>query len=105
MPAPKGDLLSRRIVEALRKKYCPPAGAFIEQVPDGTGGYKRRTADGLGMLVWPSRGLELHGFEIKVARGDWLKELKDPTKAEAFSLHCDRWYVVTAKVEPEVARL
>ncbi len=46
------------------------------------------------MALWPSRGLELIGFEVKVSRADWLRELKNAEKAEDFFALCDRWYVV-----------
>lgn len=46
------------------------------------------------MSLYPSRGLELHGLEIKVSRNDWLRELKDPSKAEEIARHCDRWWLV-----------
>lgn len=36
------------------------------------------------------------GFEVKVSRPDWLKELKDPSKADAICRYCDRWYLVAA---------
>jgi len=44
--------------------------------------------------LWPSRGLHLMGFEIKAGRGDWLRELKDPGKAEGIAAYCDQWWVV-----------
>lgn len=44
------------------------------------------------------RGPKLHGHEVKVSRGDWLTELKDPEKAEAFARYCDFfWLVVSDK--------
>lgn len=36
----------------------------------------------------------LHGHEVKVSRSDWLRELADPSKAEAWSRYCDRWWLV-----------
>lgn len=36
----------------------------------------------------------LHGHEVKVSRGDWLRELQDPSKAAAWSRYCDRWWLV-----------
>jgi hypothetical protein len=45
------------------------------------------------MSLWPSRGIELHGIEIKVSRNDWLKELGDPAKADEIARFCDRWWV------------
>ena len=49
------------------------------------------------MGLWPSRGLHLYGFEIKINRGDWLKELNHPEKAEDIAQFCDFWWVVAPK--------
>jgi hypothetical protein len=49
------------------------------------------------MGLWPSRGLHLHGFEIKVSRGDWLGELRKPQKAEQIAYYCDFWWIVAPK--------
>jgi len=49
------------------------------------------------MSMWPSRGLEINGFEIKASRSDWLRELKNPAKAEAIAAYCDRWWIVALK--------
>jgi hypothetical protein len=46
------------------------------------------------MGLWPSKGLELHGFEIKVSRADWLNEIRDPDKSTEFKQYCDRWWLV-----------
>lgn len=83
------------IFDLLRKRYEPPAWAFLEEVRNGTG-YSRgpRTADALAMSLWPSRGLHLHGFEVKVDRGDWLKELREPSKAEEIARFCHFWHLV-----------
>ena len=43
----------------------------------------------------------IHGHEIKVSRSDWLAELKDPTKAQAWKQYCDKWWLVTS---PGVAK-
>lgn len=89
-------MTSTEIVAALAKRHPAPVWAFIEQVRSGTGWAKEpRTADALAMSCWPSRGLELHGFEVKVNRGDWTRELKDPAKAEEIMGFCDRWWIVT----------
>lgn len=81
--------------QSLRTRFCPPEWAFIPQVRNGTGYLKTpRTADALAMGLWPSRGLHLHGFEIKVNRGDWIRELKNPQKAEELAQFCDFWWIV-----------
>lgn len=83
------------VVRVLRTKYAGGDWVLIPQVPDGTGGNKSRTADAIAMSLWPSRGLELHGFEVKVSRSDWLKELNGSgAKAHAVAKHCERWWIV-----------
>jgi hypothetical protein len=57
----------------------------------GTG--RLRTADALVVDLWPSSKHLVHGFEVKVSRSDWLTELKDPEKAEAFKPYCDHWWL------------
>lgn len=80
----------------LARKYAPPSWAYLPQVRNGTG-YQRSTiryADGIAMSLWPSRGMEIEGFEIKVSRSDWISELNNPEKAEYFVKICDRWWIV-----------
>lgn len=74
-----------------------PAGeyAVMQEVSDAAGFGRSRSADGIIMSLWPSRGLELTGIECKSGRGDWLRELKNPKKAENIFRYCDRWYLVT----------
>jgi hypothetical protein len=38
----------------------------------------------------------VHGFEVKVSRGDLLAELKDLSKSEHAVRACDRWWLVVA---------
>jgi hypothetical protein len=96
------------IFDALRKRFAHPEWAYFEEVRNGTGFSRRttRTADGLAFSTWPSRGLELHGIEVKVSRGDWLREKGDPEKAEEIARFCDRWWLaVTPKVVLDVAEV
>lgn len=89
-------LTAQDIVAALAKRHPAPTWAFLEQVRNSTGWAKvPRTADAIAMSCWPSRGLELHGFEVKVSRTDWKRELADPLKAEEIMAFCDRWWIVT----------
>jgi len=82
------------IMVALEARYADASWAFLPQVRSTTGAVAARTADALAMGLWPSRGLELHGFEVKASRTDWIKELKNPSKAEEICQFCDRWWVV-----------
>lgn len=88
------------IFSLLRARYEPPAWAFLDEVRNGTGlGRVVRTADAMAMSLFPSRGLHLHGFEIKVSRADWLKELKAPEKAEEMARFCHYWHLVVNDVD------
>lgn len=84
---------TNEIYVALRKRFAAPAYGFLTEVGDATGGRHSRWCDGLAMSLWPSRGLEVIGIEVKASRSDWTKELKDPSKAEAICKFCDRWYL------------
>lgn len=39
----------------------------------------------------------VHGFEVKVSRSDWLRELADADKAEAWSRYCHHWWLVAPR--------
>lgn len=83
---------------ALAARYREPEYVFLPQVRSATGLVRRaRTADALAMGTWSSKGLHLLGFEIKVERGDWLRELRQPAKAEEFLQFVDRWYLVSPR--------
>lgn len=84
-----------RVADLLMRRYPGPAYAFLTQVRNTTGHAKKETyADAVAMSCYPSRGLVIHGFEIKVARQDWLKELAHPSKSEPIMRHCDYWWIV-----------
>lgn len=87
---------TKDVIHALRNRYDDNgfSYAFLEQVSDGTGGDCNRWADALAVQLWTSRGLQIIGFEIKVSRQDWVKELKNPAKADAIAKYCHQWYLV-----------
>lgn len=95
---------SSQVVAALRLKYPAPEYALFCEVADSTGGPASRSIDVLVQSLWPSRGLDLVACEIKVSRSDWLRERKNPEKAEMIAQYCDRFYVVVGTagiVKPE----
>jgi hypothetical protein len=91
------DYTAGDLVERLRRQHKGDAWAFFSEVPDGTGWNKSRTIDALAMSLWASRGLKLHGFEIKVSRGDWLRELRNASKADDFVNYCDHFWIVAPR--------
>lgn len=93
----KARITSSDVVALLRARYAPKAWAFLEQVGNATGFATSRHADGIAMSLWPSRGLEVHGFEVKVSRSDWTRELQAPDKADPIARYCDRWWVVVSE--------
>lgn len=91
---------TKQVLDILAEKHVGPVWAFFREVRSSTGfANGQRSADAIAMTLWPSRGLELNGFEVKVSRGDWLKELKNPEKAESVCKYCDRWWVVVGDKE------
>ena len=46
------------------------------------------------MNLWPSRGLAVHGFEIKVSKQDYMGETANPAKSAAVQKYCDFWWIV-----------
>jgi len=60
----------------------------------------KRIADFIAADKWPGMpygsALAFHGHEVKVSRSDWLTELRDPTKAEAFKRYMHHWWLVVS---------
>lgn len=82
-----------QVISRIEKKYCAPSWAFFTEVKSSVG-FGSRRADGIAVAMWRSLGLEIHGFEVKCSRADWLKELKDGGKSDEIFRYCDRWWVV-----------
>lgn len=90
---PTKKVTSGDIRAALVDRFPTSSHALMFEVGNGTGHKTSRHADAVVMGLWPSRGLEVEGVEIKVSRQDWLNELKQPEKAEAVAQYCDRWWI------------
>lgn len=105
----------RTMLDMLNKRYQQNAGngerwVQAEHPRNGTGfgGWNPdtqknngplRTADFLAIDGWESQGYRIIGHEVKVSRSDWLTELRDPSKAEAWARYCHRWYVVVPNMD------
>lgn len=79
--------------QLMKSYFIPPEWALFFEVYASTGGAGGRT-DAVAVNTYPSRGLLIHGFEMKVSRADWLRELKEPAKAEEMFGCCDHWWLV-----------
>lgn len=82
------------ILDRIEKRYSLPHWVFLRELRNDTGFQSTRACDALAVGIYHSRGQLLIGFEKKVSRADWLRELKEPDKAEAIAQFCDQWYVV-----------
>jgi len=89
------------VILTLQARFPHPRYAFFREVGNAVGFHSSRI-DALAMAMWRSLGLEVHGFEIKQSRGDWLREMKAPYKAEDLFSYCDRWWLVAG--EPAIVK-
>lgn len=114
-PSSATKYTERDMLDALGRRYTQASQATndrwvrAEHVRNGTGFYgfdeaqyartgrsfgQLRTADFISIDTWESKGQRIHGHEVKVSRSDWLHELADPTKAEAFKQYVHHWWLV-----------
>ena len=87
-------LLAHDLFTRLQGTFSEPGYITLEEVRDATGFDGNRTADAMAISLYRSRGKALWGFEMKVSRNDWLKELKQPEKAESIMRYCNYWALV-----------
>ena len=77
---------------ALATKHSPPEWASFSELRDGTGWSALRSYDFWTIRCWGgSGGSTAIAYEVKVSRGDFLKELQQPDKrksAECYSHEC-----------------
>lgn len=86
--------MSEKLQSAIARRCPAPEWATFFEVRNDAGFEARRSADAVAMNTWPSRGLAIHGFECKVSRSDWMRELRDPSKSAPIQKYCDRWWIV-----------
>jgi len=99
----KKTLNTDEVIERLSKRYSQPEYGFLTQVRNGAGFSATRTMDAMAMSLWPSRGLHITGFEVKVSRGDFIREIRNPQKADELACFCDYWYIVVG--DPDIVQL
>lgn len=87
----------------LAEKYPRDRYALFFNVPDAVGTNANRRADAIAIGCWRSVGHSIDGFELKVSRSDWLREVGQVRKADPFVERCDRWWLVTSS--PDIAKL
>lgn len=85
---PLGDSKNMRVLDCIildRHKFYPN-GRYV------------RDENGRVSTVWDHVPFfPVMGFEVKTSRSDWLRELKDPSKSEAWRRYCTHFYVVAPR--------
>jgi hypothetical protein len=87
-------ITSKDVKAAIASLFAPPAFQTFFEVSNATGYGIKSYADAVAMGVWPSTGHEIHGFEVKISRSDFLNEMKNPEKAMPIMQYCHRWSLV-----------
>lgn len=78
------------LADALCKRFEPPEWHVEQEVTLGG-----RRLDLVAFNLWGARRYRVCGYELKVSRGDWLRELADFEKAEEWRRVVDAFFVVT----------
>jgi len=95
------------IINKLKARHPSNQWIFAAEVPtstghnaphnDGPGGIRR--IDAFALNLWPSKGFQRVAYEIKVSRGDWLAEIRNPIKrSQAWHLSNEFWFAVPAGI-------
>lgn len=111
-----GSQTSEGLLRTLAKRHSPPKWAFVSEVRLGPmGGIKyyidghphpvtaNQRIDAFAMHCFPSKGFIRVGYEVKVSRGDFLNELKNPDKRIATEMFTNVWYFAApvGMIKPE----
>ena len=89
------DITACDILALLAETYREPHRyACAAEVSNSTGAYARRRLDFVAVDCWPSSGLKIMAFEIKISKSDFRRELEDPTKHNIFFDEIDNYSIV-----------
>ena len=80
-----------QILRALEARFSAPEWATFREMRNGTGSSFGRSLDLFAFNTYPSMGYRSLAIEIKVSRGDFIRELEKPEKrkfAESISQEC-----------------
>lgn len=70
---------------------------LLREVRNKAAHHANRSLDGMSFGTWPSKGTHMVGYEVKINRSDWKKEIEDIEKSEAFRPFCKYFYLVSSK--------
>lgn len=81
------------INRAIKAKYSGDQWRVWFEVSQSTGVFSGRRADAVVMNIWPSKGYQLHVFEVKISRADFKKEMADLSKWQAIGQYGDFFWL------------
>lgn len=81
------------MLRALRLRYSADKGWILLTEFERAG----RRMDAFAMCLFASSGQAMEGFEVKVDRGDWLREIAAPAKSAPLWESVDRWWLVSSE--------
>lgn len=89
------QIITPDIVRLLYQKYNDTSHyVCATEVANASGVLARRWLDFVAVDCWPSGGLKISAFEIKVSKSDFRHELLDPTKHNIFFDEIDNFSIV-----------
>lgn len=90
IPEKAKALTAGDLAAAIRARYEPPEWHLETEVT-----LANRRLDVVAFNLWTARQNRVVGFELKVSRGDWVRELDAFQKSEEWVQVVDAFYVVT----------
>lgn len=97
------EITSKVIIELLRARHS--GEVFVEELRGGSGYGKdsERRMDAWAMHHYPSKGNQRTAYEIKISRGDYLRDIKQPLKHRPALTFSNEFYFVAPEgmLKPE----
>lgn len=90
--------IRRRLSEKFGGRTGYPEHLVLFEVGARQNDWKMRRIDAVAVGMTKRSGHLIHGFEIKVSRGDLLGELREPRKSSG-QRFCDRWWLALASID------
>lgn len=91
---PNSDRIkTRHLQNLITRKHSDFGWCLMFELANNITNMKSR-ADALAVDLYRN---EIHGYEIKASRGDWLNELKNPEKSNHIAKYCDFWWIAAPK--------
>jgi hypothetical protein len=99
----RARLTAAEITAALHRRHRAPEWIFVSEVSTGTGAGAIGRIDGWALNCYPSKRMVRIAFEVKVSRGDFLRDIKQPRKHAIARLYSNEFYFVAPRglLKPE----